>query len=303
MHMIKRQLIKSFAMLALFLPGQYALAQGQAPESIFWEISGNGLKKSSYLLGTYHALPWSYTDNWPKLLQKLAQSEQLVVEAVIDSSQMMRMASHFVMDGQTLNELFEPADLALVEAAAKRHMGLTLEQVQQFKPIFIMMNMVMAEVDSAQKLMEIDQYDGAPLDLALANLFMEFEKPVIPLETMEDQMKMLYGHYDNHKQAEMLLEMLHDPRKSFEMQEKMIQAYLSGSLSELMELYVATNTEGEDFAFLLDDRNVAWMEVLPKVMQEARTFIAVGAMHLPGELGLLQLLKEAGYTLKPLPLK
>jgi uncharacterized protein YbaP (TraB family) len=202
-----------------------------------------------------------------------------------------------------LSDLFDESELALVQELVRKELGFSNEQMQQLKPIFIMMSLIMSEVDSAQRKMGIDQYEGAPMDLALVSLFKEYDKKVLPLETMEAQMDLLYGHYDEQKQAEMLLEMLTDPEKSFSMQEKMIQAYLAGSLTDLMELYVASNTEGEDFAFLLDDRNIAWMEMLPDWLAQGRTFIAVGAMHLPGESGLLALLSKAGYTLKPLPLK
>ena len=54
---------------------------------------------------------------------------------------------------------------------------------------------------------------------------------------------------------------------------------------------------------LLDNRNKAWMTQLPSLFSEQSTFVAVGALHLSGKNGLVNLLRAQGYTVKPLPLK
>ncbi len=51
---------------------------------------------------------------------------------------------------------------------------------------------------------------------------------------------------------------------------------------------------------ILYDRNYAWMKVLPGIIKEKSTFIAVGAVHLGGEEGLINLLKKEGYTVEPM---
>jgi uncharacterized protein YbaP (TraB family) len=50
---------------------------------------------------------------------------------------------------------------------------------------------------------------------------------------------------------------------------------------------------------MIYNRNKAWSEKLPAIMKTAPTFIAVGALHLPGDKGLLNLLKKQGYTVEP----
>ena len=50
---------------------------------------------------------------------------------------------------------------------------------------------------------------------------------------------------------------------------------------------------------MIYNRNKAWAEKLPTIMKAAPTFVAVGALHLPGEKGLLKLLKSQGYTVEP----
>ena len=51
---------------------------------------------------------------------------------------------------------------------------------------------------------------------------------------------------------------------------------------------------------LLDNRNVNWLKIMPEMMQKESVFFAVGAAHLAGDLGVINLLKKAGYTVKPI---
>ena len=51
---------------------------------------------------------------------------------------------------------------------------------------------------------------------------------------------------------------------------------------------------------LLDERNLNWVEPIKELMHEKVVFIAVGAGHLPGELGMINLLRQEGYTVKPI---
>ena len=59
-------------------------------------------------------------------------------------------------------------------------------------------------------------------------------------------------------------------------------------------------TAGENKAILLDNRNRNWVEQLSKIMPKTSVFVAVGAGHLPGEMGVIELLRKAGYTVRPL---
>jgi uncharacterized protein YbaP (TraB family) len=54
---------------------------------------------------------------------------------------------------------------------------------------------------------------------------------------------------------------------------------------------------------MIHDRNAAWLRQLPTLMNAQPTFVAVGAMHLAGETGLVEGLRKQGYTVSPLPLR
>jgi uncharacterized protein YbaP (TraB family) len=72
---------------------------------------------------------------------------------------------------------------------------------------------------------------------------------------------------------------------------------------DLEGLWVLSNNNKEyvgDMKRLLDDRNNNWMKKLPALMKDKSQFIAVGALHLAGPVGLVYQLRKAGYTVKPL---
>jgi uncharacterized protein YbaP (TraB family) len=80
-----------------------------------------------------------------------------------------------------------------------------------------------------------------------------------------------------------------------------INAYNQGNLNWMIEHYENSDTcpsTQEEEAALNKDRNYRWMTKLPEIMKEKSSFIAVGALHLAGEDGLLNLLEKAGYTVE-----
>jgi uncharacterized protein YbaP (TraB family) len=52
----------------------------------------------------------------------------------------------------------------------------------------------------------------------------------------------------------------------------------------------------------LDNRNIAWIPTLEELFKKSTSFVAVGAGHLPGELGVISLLKQKGYTVEAIAL-
>jgi uncharacterized protein YbaP (TraB family) len=83
---------------------------------------------------------------------------------------------------------------------------------------------------------------------------------------------------------------------------KMLDLYAQEDLDGLMQLF--SNSESQFYSKFEDDllvkRNKNWQERIPKIIQSKPTFIGVGAAHLGGKNGMIQLLKDLGYTLEPI---
>ena len=133
---------------------------------------------------------------------------------------------------------------------------------------------------------------------------MQNGKKVDGLETAEFQFNLLFNGYSLQRQAQLLMCTLNNIDSEVENLKKLTNAYMKQDLDEMLRLSEERKgnqcdpAPGEEDA-LIYNRNKAWAEKLPAIMKAAPTFVAVGALHLPGKKGLLNLLKKQGYTVEP----
>lgn len=64
------------------------------------------------------------------------------------------------------------------------------------------------------------------------------------------------------------------------------------------KLHNSCDNRPEEEDALIYNRNADWLKKMPALMAQKPTFFAVGAGHLPGERGVLNLLRKAGYTVE-----
>lgn len=269
------------------------------PKSLLWEVTGNGLKEPSYLYGTYHLLNSSYLNLEPVVKETFQKSKGVVVETEMDSLAMMKLGGKMIMADNKISKLLNPEDYTLVAKEVKQALGYDLAMLDQMKPMTLMLMLSLSEY---QKMEVLKQYKGKPLDAYFAEQGKATGKKITPLETLAQQFDLLYNHFTVEKQAQQLVEFVKQKEPMFQLQEKMTTLYFNKDLSGIWKSYEDyNNLMGEaDMAYMVDDRNQNWMKQLPEIMKQQSTFIAVGAMHLPGDNGLIALLRQAGYTLKPL---
>ena len=118
-------------------------------------------------------------------------------------------------------------------------------------------------------------------------------------------MNLLYNQTSLKRQAEQLLCMLNNVEPTIDQTQRLTATYMAQDLGAMSK--IADESLGgpqcemtpQEKVTLIDDRNKKWAKQLPAIMKEVPTFIAVGALHLPGENGILNLLKQQGYTVDP----
>jgi hypothetical protein len=113
------------------------------------------------------------------------------------------------------------------------------------------------------------------------------------LETIQFQMNLL-SEVSNEEQINMLLLGLTKDNSEFN---KLLDTYLKKDLNQLGTLMNNAELSSESYSNLIVKRNQKWIPIISELIQTNPTFIAVGAAHLPGKEGVLNLLKEAGYTI------
>jgi len=276
----------------------FVSAQAQSVKGLLWKITGKGLKEPSYLFGTYHLLTNSYLNEIPQVKQSLAKTKGVVVEAVIDSSKLQNITTMAIMPDKKISGMISPEEAKLVSAELEALMGVNLAAVDQLKPSSVI---VLMTVLYSQKLNSevLKKYPGQPMDVYLATTAKKDLRTVTALETIEQQIDLLYNHFPLEEQARQLVIFVKQKEISEQSQAKLLQIYLEHDLEQLYSYADSLPKDMGDSDFLLKDRNLNWMKTLPGLMAKESQFIAVGALHLAGPDGLISLLKKQGYNVTP----
>jgi len=276
-------------------------AIGQDKPGIFYSISGNGLKESSYMYGTYHLIKDSYLHSYPLVKEKLTNAKGVVVEVVIDSSQTAAAMEAGMLKGKTLSSLLPPSTADSLDVILKESIGVGIAAVNKLKPVNVTLTLSLVHMMKSNESI-MNQYTGDYLDQYFAKSAKATGKTVTSLETIQEQMNILFNSESDEEQVKSLQTFLSKRTSMMAMGDTLLLHWLDRDLNKMYELTKQMNFSSADEEYLIKKRNLNWMEKLPKLMQQESNFIAVGALHLAGQWGLIKLLRDAGYTLTPLKL-
>lgn len=271
-----------------------------ASAQVFYKIEGNGLEKPSYILGTHHLAPLSNVDSIAGLHEAFSDVEQVVGEIDMTIDQMtlgLKMQSYMIAPADsTLSSVLDPETYSRISEEFRKWApmeGMELPMLDGFKPqvitTMVAVGMVQREMPGFNPQEQLDTY------FQLQGL--ELGHKIVPLETPEQQAELLYSSTPIAEQAKALVEMLDDPEKQMVNVRSLNEAYIAHDIDTLLELTRDEDVNPEFMERLLNERNANWLQALPAIMAEAPTFIVVGALHLPGEHGVLEGLRQKGYTI------
>ncbi len=277
-----------------------------AQAQLLWKISGNGLEKPSYLIGTHHLAPLSITDSIAGLQEALSSTEQVIGElnmSELQSAEVMQIMQKVMTSESdtTLQSLVTPEEYEMINGFTKEHLMFDIAMMPKVKGAFIQNNIiVIMYMKKIGGFNPQEQLDGFFQSLAINQ-----GKAVSGLETPEYQFNLLYNTGSLQRQADLLVCTLSNLDEGLERTKRLTNAYMKQDLNELYN--ISNEKEGnacdatpQEIAAMLDTRNLNWVEILPAKMKEAPAFIAVGALHLPGEKGIINLLKQKGYQVEPM---
>lgn len=276
------------------------LSESDTPNdgSVFWEISGNGLTEPSYLFGTFHLLGNSYVDSLTEVMEKFNRCKSFVGELKIDSTIMPKMGAAAVLQGTTLDQILTKDDYAITQQYMKELSGYDLSMFNNVNPMTISTLLI------AFAQQQVSPPNPTNPELIMDDYFQHLSKQsgkkIIGLETIDDQINALFLQFSYERQAELLMEQVKQKDKIFEDIQQMTNSYKQQDFKTIMSLMYDGSFTKTEAAVILDNRNLNWMKELPTIIHQSSAFIAVGALHLSGKNGLVQLLRNAGYTVEPL---
>ena len=263
---------------------------------LLYEISGGGLEKSSYLFGTHHMVPVETATKIEGVFRAFNDCSAVIGEFVDDNpEEMQRQILAASKMEESIFKLLTSEEKALIDSALQAELGLTLANVQYMRPNVIAM---IYEMTVRERVLKSQAGDMA-MDSYFQVAGSELGKMVYGLETVEDQLKILLRSIAVERQAEILVETIRNTNDIITENAKLDSLYVKGDLEGLYEMLIEAEdmTEAEKF-LLVDERNYDWLPKIEKHIKQEPCFIAVGALHLPGNDGLINLLRKAGYKVK-----
>ena len=284
-----RKVVLSLASAAMFLLPQASQAQAK---SLLWKISGNGLKEDSYLFGTIHLI--AAKDYFlPRGTDSLLRtSKKLVLEMDIsDPSLQMKLMGAMKLDsGKTLENLYTEKEYKFLAQKLEKDYKLPLVALKNMKPILIQQSLMMKELVGG----DYKSYEKEFMTEAAKK-----DIKVVGLETLEDQLNALNA-MPVSEQATALMKAVKNPKEGKKSLDNLIKKYKT---QDIDALYNSVSDKKEDLGKYEDDllvnRNKNWIPKIAELAGQERIFIAVGAAHLGGENGVINLLRKAGFTVEP----
>lgn len=277
-----------FLFIALIIISLSRLQEGFSQETtnaLLWRISGNGLKKSSFLFGTIHVQDKRVFNFSDSLYNSLKTVDGFAMEVHPDSMAQEIFDMIGKQDQKLLKESMGKNEYEKVKGKIKKKYGvdpdkLTISQARALK----------------KKSGNIEKHqDDMPaiVDLYLYSIAKDNGKQIQGLEQMNDQM-MLLEDIQNGIQPVDFDDELSEEKK---MVEKMIQKYINEDLNGIKDMVGLMDEKSQDI--VLVNRNRLMANKIDSLIKQLSYFTAIGVAHLPGSTGVIELLRQKGYKVEP----
>jgi len=295
---VTRKIIQSNRLTCLLLAALlccmqavYADSKASKQRGLLWEISKPGMVPG-YLFGTIHSADPEVLRLSGIVQQALDDASRVVLEVLMDRDSMIYTSTAMLLtDGRLLSAILGE-DLFAQTAAAMQARDIPEVVLERIKPWAVAITLAMPPTVT-----------GQVLDLTLYQFAEENSKPVYGLETIHEQLDVFEGLSLNDQVA-----LLQDAVEQFHgidaLHADLLAAYKRRDLAALVALNESAMKTGDqrlarDFQQrLILDRNRRMAERMQEHLEAGGAFIAVGALHLPGEQGLLELLEQQGYSVR-----
>lgn len=271
---------------------------------LLWKIEKSGIAPS-YLFGTMHvtdpkvtrmpdAAQAAFDGAGTVVIETIEILDPAIAQAVLVSRPELTMFT----DGTTLTSLLDEEDAKLIEAELSRR-DIPFALVSQMKPWMISGLVALPACEMARKARGVEF-----LDIKIARSARAQGKQLLGLESIGEQMAAMAdlpmefhirGLIETIKLADLMPDIM----------ATMTDLYLKGEIAQIMPLILAAGPQGAEQDIdgyaqfeerIVRMRNHVMAERAAPILDAGNAFIAVGALHLPGEEGVVALLQDAGYT-------
>jgi uncharacterized protein YbaP (TraB family) len=291
---------KLFVLVLICLVFQLMLySQENAGKSFLWAIQSE--KGNSYLLGSVHLLKKEHYPLKKVIEDSFEQSDVLVLEIDLSGDNLIKAGMYMLEKGKyqgekTLKDDISEKTYQLLKEKAES-MGMNFEWLIKWKPWMAALNIL------ERKLMNLGYNPMQGIDMYFLNKS-QGKKEIQGLETVELQVG-LFENFSKEESEKFLLSTIMEADQLEKEMDKTVTAWSTGDVETMEKATEETIRESPELeAFykkLNDDRNVQMVEEIISLLKtDKKYFIVVGAAHMVGKSGIVQLLKNKGYEVTQL---
>jgi uncharacterized protein YbaP (TraB family) len=270
-------------------------AQNAGNNSLCWKISGNNLSQPSYLFGTIHLISKKdfFISKPTQEAFKSCKTLALEVDLNMDKGTKREVGKSAILpSGKSLSDYCNDEELSIINAFMKdtvKISGLKIKLYSRLKPIYL------------QSILLKEQLKGdKSYEESFAKKAKKNNMNQVGLEAINLQMKIL-DTISIESQIKDLVSSIKEGKASIRIFNEMIQIYKTQNIEKLHELTISEDNGIANFEdIFLNNRNQSWIQVIENLITKQATFIAVGAAHLDGDNGVINLLRLKGYTIEPI---
>ena len=281
--------MKKLLILVAFLTlGFVGNAQTKELEnSLLWKIEHEDLAKPSYLFGTIHIMCKDDFSIPEKVTKAFDATDKLILEVDLSDSKAIMALQSKMISGSKLTEELTEKQQKYLDNLLKKELNMSIQMVNRYSLTAIYSLLIQQSASCPVKKM----YEMELINLAKTN-----NRTIAGLETLDAQLDFLEKGYPKDFLWQQI-ELFEEYKSVFD---TMVKHYKSENISAL---FAEANDErffnDNSAHWLLTVRNKNWVKLMPEMMKKQSNFFAVGAAHLPGETGVIELLRKQGYKVTP----
>jgi len=266
-------------------------------KSLLWKISGNGLKDTSYLYGTMHTADSRIIElsNRAKPYFDGSKAYAMELDPDVEKDMMGLMGKLKMGKDYSLRKMIPAKEYSFLDSICTSEIGLPMLMFDNISPVIIMtlFEGVSMGLDESAVTGQVPV-----LDLYLHEQAKKANKKIIGIETVSEQLSALNA-LSYQEQADMLTQEIDSFQVNKTGSTEVLKYYLDQDLDSLSANDNEDKKSEKFYKALVVDRNKRMANRMAEFIKKEPTFIAIGALHLPGDIGVIALLRKKGFTVEP----
>lgn len=266
---------------------------------VLYEISKGGARQKSFILATNKYVEMTFIDTIPNAFKCFSKCKKVVTEFAMQDYEALAALRQAALlpDSIKLSNFYSESEYEHIDNSLRINVGMGLDKLCRMKPSYL------TEMFRTELMRQWLHYDEQKSMVGFfESVAAERNIPVVGLDNIGETMYMLFDREPFHWQCKELLKVIEYPENEVRQERTLREMYRSGRLTDL-----AYQVEGPDNTTSISfsdykvycARNEQWVKRLKPVLADGAAFIVLDAVYLGGDKGLLQLLRAAGYRVRP----